>query len=66
MGCEWHLVSTCMRPWVSVEYSEAVAAATALFLIYPIGQGSSYGGMPLSISCIFNIEGISYIVKRIQ
>jgi hypothetical protein len=29
-----------MRPWIAVAYSAPVAAATAVFLIYPIGQGS--------------------------
>jgi hypothetical protein len=31
-----------------------VAAATAVFLIYPIGQGSFSDGMPLGISGTFN------------
>ncbi|KAK9982645.1 hypothetical protein SO802_035451 [Lithocarpus litseifolius] len=29
-----------MRPWIAVAYSAPVAAATAVFLIYPIGQGA--------------------------
>jgi hypothetical protein len=29
-----------MRPWIAVAYSAPVAAATAVFIIYPIGQGS--------------------------
>jgi len=29
-----------MHPWIAVAYSAPVAAATAVFLIYPIGQGS--------------------------
>jgi photosystem II P680 reaction center D1 protein len=39
MGHEWEL-SFClgMRPWIAVAYSAPVAAATAVFLIYPIGQ----------------------------
>jgi hypothetical protein len=32
----------------------APAAATAVFLIYPIGQGSFSDGMPLGISGTFN------------
>ncbi|KAK2996485.1 hypothetical protein RJ639_025308 [Escallonia herrerae] len=48
MGREWdfsfHLVG----------YSAPVAAATAVFLIYPIGQGSFSDGMPLGISGTFN------------
>ncbi|HEY9738280.1 MAG TPA: photosystem II q(b) protein, partial [Trichocoleus sp.] len=35
-------------------YSAPVAAATAVFLIYPIGQGSFSDGMPLGISGTFN------------
>jgi hypothetical protein len=36
-----------MRPWICVAYSAPVAAAMAVFLIYPIGQGSFSDGMPL-------------------
>jgi hypothetical protein len=36
-----------MRPWIAVAYSAPVAAETAVFLIYPIGQGSFSDGMPL-------------------
>lgn len=36
-----------MRPWIAVAYSAPVAAAMAVFLIYPIGQGSFSDGMPL-------------------
>ncbi|PWA61536.1 Photosynthetic reaction centre, L/M [Artemisia annua] len=42
------------RPWIVVAYSAPVAAATAIFLIYPIGQGSFSDGMPLGISGTFN------------
>jgi photosystem II P680 reaction center D1 protein len=41
-----------MRPWIFVAFS--VAAATAVFLVYPIGQGSFSDGMPLGISGTFN------------
>ena len=42
MGCcEWEFSFRLgMRPWIAVAYSAPVAAATAVFLIYPIGQGS--------------------------
>jgi photosystem II P680 reaction center D1 protein len=41
MGREWELSFRLgMRPWLAVAYSAPVAAATAVFLIYPIGQGS--------------------------
>jgi photosystem II P680 reaction center D1 protein len=43
-----------MRPWIAVAYSAPVAAATAVFLIYQIGQGSFSDGMPLGISGTFN------------
>jgi photosystem II P680 reaction center D1 protein len=42
-----------MRPWIAVAFSAPVAAATAIFLIYPIGQGSFSEGMPLGISGTF-------------
>ena len=43
-----------MRPWISVAYSAPVAAAAAVFLVYPFGQGSFSDGMPLGISGTFN------------
>jgi len=55
MGREWELsFRLSMRPWIAVAYSAPVAAATAVFLIYPIGQGSFSDGMPLGISGTFN------------
>ncbi|KAJ0765172.1 Photosystem II protein D1 [Helianthus annuus] len=55
MGREWELSFRLgMRPWIAVAYSVPVAAATAVFLIYPIGQGSFFDGMPLGISGTFN------------
>ncbi|KAL7603829.1 hypothetical protein Lser_V15G14708 [Lactuca serriola] len=55
MGREWEL-SFCLglQPWIVVAYSAPVAVATAVFLIYPIGQGSFSNGMPLGISSTFN------------
>ena len=45
---EWELSFRLgMRPWIAVAYSAPVAAATAVFIIYPIGQGSFSDGMPL-------------------
>lgn len=41
------------RPWTAVAFSAPAAAATAVFLIYPIGQGSFSEGMPLGISGTF-------------
>ena len=52
---EWELSFRLgMRPWIAVAYSAPVAAATAVFIIYPIGQGSFSDGMPLGISGTFN------------
>ncbi|KAJ4730784.1 Photosystem II protein D1 [Rhynchospora pubera] len=46
MGREWELSFRLgMRPWIAVAYSAPVAAATAVFLIYPIGQGSFSDGV---------------------
>ncbi|XP_027351040.1 uncharacterized protein LOC113862095 [Abrus precatorius] len=55
MGREWELSFRLgMRPWIVVAYSALIAAATAVFLIYPISQGSFSDGMPLGISGTFN------------
>jgi photosystem II P680 reaction center D1 protein len=55
IGREWELSYRLgMRPWICVAFSAPVAAATAVFLIYPIGQGSFSDGMPLGISGTFN------------
>jgi photosystem II P680 reaction center D1 protein len=55
MGREWELSFRLgMRPWIAVAYSAPVAAATAVFIIYPIGQGSFSDGMPAGISGTFN------------
>ena len=55
MGREWELSYRLgMRPWICVAYSAPVAAATAVFLIYPFGQGSFSDAMPLGISGTFN------------
>eukprot|EP01018_Ginkgo_biloba_P024726 Gb_03955 [translate_table: standard] len=45
MGREWELSFRLgMRPWIAVAYSAPVAAATAIFLIYPIGVAGVFGG----------------------
>jgi len=55
MGREWELSYRLgMRPWIFTAFSAPVAAATAVFLNYPIGQGSFSDGMPLGISGTFN------------
>jgi photosystem II P680 reaction center D1 protein len=38
-----------MRPWIFVAFSAPLVAATAVFVFYPIGQGSFSDGMPLGI-----------------
>jgi photosystem II P680 reaction center D1 protein len=43
---------------IAVAYSAPVAAATAVFLIYPIGQGSFSDGMPLGISGTVNFMSV--------
>lgn len=42
------------RPWLAVAFSAPVAAATAVLLVYPIGQGSFSEGLPLGISGTFH------------
>ncbi len=55
MGREWELSYRLgMRPWIPVAFSAPVAAATAVLLVYPIGQGSFSDGMMLGISGTFN------------
>ena len=54
-GREWELSYRLgMRPWIFLAYSAPVAAAAAVFLVYPFGQGSFSDGMPLGISGTFN------------
>ena len=55
MGRQWELSYRLgMRPWICVAYSAPVAAAFAVFLVYPFGLGSFSDGMPLGISGTFN------------
>lgn len=55
LGRMWELSYRLgMRPWVAVAFSAPAAAATAIFLIYPIGQGSFSEGMPLGITGTFH------------
>jgi photosystem II P680 reaction center D1 protein len=42
------------RPWIAVAFSAPAAAATAVLLVYPIGQGSFSEGLPLGISGTFH------------
>jgi photosystem II P680 reaction center D1 protein len=55
MGREWEFSFRLgMRPWIFVAFSGPVVAAAAVFVVYPIGQGSFSDGMPLGISGTFN------------
>merc|ERR1719253_868001 len=55
MGREWEFAFRLgMRPWIFVAFSAPLVAACAVFVVYPIGQGSFSGGMPLGISGTFN------------
>jgi len=52
---EWEFsFRLAMRPWIFIAFSGPVVAATAVFIVYPIGQGSFSDGMPLGISGTFN------------
>ena len=56
-----------MRPWIFVAYSAPVAAASAVFLVYPFGQGSfsDISAFPvLSITCLSS--GLSTIFLCIR
>lgn len=55
MGRQWELSYRLgMRPWISIAFSAPVSAATAVLLMYPIGQGSFSDGLMLGISGTFN------------
>ena len=55
MGREWEFSFRLgMRPWIFIAFSAPLIAATAVFVLYPIGQGSFSDGMPLGISGTFN------------
>lgn len=54
LGRQWELSYRLgMRPWIAIAFSAPVAAATAVLLVYPVGQGSFSTGMPLGISGTF-------------
>lgn len=55
MGREWEFSFRLgMRPWIFIAFSAPLIAATAVFVLYPIGQGSFSDGMPLGMSGTFN------------
>ncbi|MBW4631582.1 MAG: Photosystem Q(B) protein 1 [Iphinoe sp. HA4291-MV1] len=43
-----------LRPWIAVAFSAPAMSATAVLLIYPIGQGSFSDGLPLGIAGTFH------------
>jgi photosystem II P680 reaction center D1 protein len=55
LGRLWELsYQLKMRPWIAAAFSAPVAAATAVLLIYPMGQGSFSDGLPLGIAGTFH------------
>jgi photosystem II P680 reaction center D1 protein len=55
LGREWEFSFRLgMRPWIFIAFSAPVVAASAVFIVYPLGQGSFSDGMPLGISGTFN------------
>jgi len=55
MGREWEFSFRLgMRPWIFVAFSAPLVAATAVFIVYPIGQASFSDAMPFGISGTFN------------
>ena len=55
MGREWEFSYRLgIRPWLLVALLAPVAASSAVFVVYPIGQGSFSDGMPLGICGTFN------------
>lgn len=55
LGSMWELSYRLgMRPWIAVAFSAPVSAATAVLLVYPIGQGSFSEGLPLGIAGTFH------------
>ena len=55
MGREWELSYRLeTRPWICVIYSHFCCVSSAVFLVYPFGQGSFSDGILWSISGTFN------------
>jgi hypothetical protein len=64
---EWELSFRLgMRPWIAVAYSAPVAAATAVFLIYPIGQGSFSDGYTKTYPFVMVALLVYWYVKMIN
>jgi photosystem II P680 reaction center D1 protein len=55
LGRQWELSYRLgLRPWIAIAFSAPVTAATAVLLVYPIGQGSFSEGLPLGIAGTFH------------
>jgi photosystem II P680 reaction center D1 protein len=55
LGREWEFSFRLgMKAWIFLAFSAPLVASSAVFLFYPIGQGSFSDGMPLGISGTFN------------
>lgn len=55
LGRQWELSYRLgLRPWIAIAFSAPVLAATAVLLIYPIGQGSFSEALPLGIAGTFH------------
>ena len=67
MGREWELSFRLgMRPWIAVAYSAPVAAASAVFIIYPIGQGSFSDGYTKLAQCILILVSLISTIMEIM
>jgi photosystem II P680 reaction center D1 protein len=55
MGREWEFSFRLgMRPWIFVAFAAPVYSAAAVFIVYPMAQGSFSDGMPLGVTGTFN------------
>lgn len=55
LGRQWELSYRLgLRPWIAIAFSAPVTAATAVLLIYPIGQGSFSEALPLGVAGTFH------------
>lgn len=57
---------SAMCPWIALAYDAPLAAPTALFLIYLIGQGSFDDGMPDGISGTFRDFALQLLLSLLS
>ncbi|MED6139597.1 hypothetical protein PIB30_085357 [Stylosanthes scabra] len=63
MGREWELSFRLgMRPWIAVAYSAPVAAATAVFLIYPIAAHGYFGRLIFQYASFNNSRSLHFFL----